>query len=224
MLLNPQEIVNKQIVKGTVSIQPNAIDFDIDSVKLIQPGLAYISNDKTHVKHAAQITVNPIDALDLKLTYGDTHPDRELERGECLGWMLEPNRAYDVTSSAYVEVPEGSAAFLVVRSTFNRNAVSLSSGLYDSGFKGNVGFVLKTGQTPVFVEKGTFVGQIYFTESQNASSYKGGYNTKDGQHWTEAAATKTAQPVEARETVKATTKENTKETVKETVATKKIEK
>lgn len=212
MLLNPQEIVEKQIVKGPVSIQPNAIDFALESVKLIEPGLAYISNDKQHVQHANQCTIDPTDALDLHQKYGVIHPDRELERGQCFGWYLEPNRSYDVTSSAYVEVPEGSAAFLIPRSTFTRNAVSMSSGLYDSGFKGNIGFVLKTGNTALFVEQGTFVGQIYFTDSQNASSYTGGYNTKDGQHWTEAAATKSVQPA---------VKKETKEAVKETVVTKK---
>lgn len=210
MLLNPQEIVKNQIVKGTVSVQPNAIDFDIDSVNMIEPSLAYISNDKQHVQHAAQRTIDLTDAMDLQKVYGVTHPDRELERGECLGWYLEPNRAYDVTSSAYVEVPEGAAAFLIPRSTFTRNAVSMSSGLYDSGFKGNIGFVLKTGNVPVFVERNTFVGQIYFTDSQNASSYKGSYNTKDGQHWTEAATKEVKTPA--------------KEAVKEPVAVKKIEK
>lgn len=218
MLLNPQEIINNQIVKGPTSVQPNAIDFALESVNLIEPTLAFITNDKQYVQHSLQATLELVDILDLRSRFGLTHPERELERGQCVGWFLEPNRSYDVTSSAFVEVPEGMAAFLIPRSTFTRNAVSMASGLYDSGYKGNIGFVLKTGNSPVFVEQGTFVGQIYFTESQNASSYTGGYNTKDGQHWTEATATKNVQPAIKRETVK-----DTKEVAKDSTA-KKVEK
>jgi deoxycytidine triphosphate deaminase len=190
MLLNPQQIVDKQIVKGTVSVQPNAIDFTVDSINEIEATLAYLSNDKSLVQHASQLSVELTDAVDLKSTYGILHPERELEKGQVLGWWLHPNREYDVTSNVYVEVPDGTAAFLVSRSTFTRNGISLSSGLYDSGFKGNIGFVIKTGNTPVYIEQGTFIGQIYFTESQSVGEYAGSYNTKDGQHWADAVATK----------------------------------
>jgi deoxycytidine triphosphate deaminase len=194
MLLNPQQLVDKQVVKGTVSVQPNAVDFTIDSVNVIEPTLAYISNDKSLVQHATQLKLELKDAYDLKPTYGILHEARELEQGQVFGWLLKPKHEYDVTSDVYVEVPEGMAAFLVARSTFNRNGVTLTSGLYDSGFKGNIGFVLHTGNTPVFVEQGSFVGQIYFTDSQNAGTYAGGYNTKDGQHWADAVATKEVKP------------------------------
>lgn len=190
MLLNPQQIVDKQIVKGTVSVQPNAIDFTVDSVNLIEATLAYISNDKPLVRHTTQLKVELTDAFDLRPLYGVLHPDRELEKGQVLGWLLPANHEFDITSNVYVEVPEGTAAFLIPRSTFTRNGVTLNSGLYDSGFKGNIGCVIKTGHTPLFIEQGTFIGQIYFTESQSAGEYAGSYNTKDGQHWSDAVATK----------------------------------
>ena len=190
MLLNPQQIVDKKIVTGPVSVQPNAIDFAVDGINVIESTLAYISNDKSLVNHSTQLKVELTDVVSLKRRFGVLHEGREIEEGQVFGWLLEPNREYDVTSSAYVEVPEGAAAFLIPRSTFTRNGASLISGLYDSGFKGNIGFVLHTASTPLFIEQGTFIGQIYFTDSQNVGEYKGGYNTKDGQHWADAVATK----------------------------------
>jgi deoxycytidine triphosphate deaminase len=63
----------------------------------------------------------------------------------------------------------------------------LVSGLYDSGFKGNIGAVLHTGTAYATIEVGVRIGQIMFIESKSVGTYAGGYNTADGQHWKDKA-------------------------------------
>ena len=46
-------------------------------------------------------------------------------------------------SDFFVTVPAGLAAFLIVRSTLNRNGIFITSGLYDQGFSNNIGFVMQ---------------------------------------------------------------------------------
>jgi deoxycytidine triphosphate deaminase len=74
---------------------------------------------------------------------------------------------------------------LVVRSTLNRNGLFITSGLYDSFFKGNAGFCLHNRSPGVArIAPHTRVGQIMFVKSEfSGVQYSGTYNTKQGQHW-----------------------------------------
>lgn len=168
MLANPIEMINQGFVKNlkdpAKQIQPNAIDFTVDSIQLIGSGDTYnVCVIGESVKQMS--SQSPVDA-DVDGFY-----------------RLLPNKAYDISSDMYVEVPEGKAAILVLRSTFVRNGLTLASGLYDSGFKGNIGAVLHTNSAQARVEKGVRIGQIIFIDSASAGVYAGGYNTKDGEHW-----------------------------------------
>jgi deoxycytidine triphosphate deaminase len=191
MLHNPKDVVERKLITGTYSVQPNAIDFSLDELYRIEPSMAYLSNNKKLVQHRTRSKVSLITPEAIVSNSSHTfdnayeHPDLYMNEG----WFLEPNTSYDGMSNVYVEIPEGLAAFLVVRSTFNRNAILLTSGLYDSGFKGNIGFALHTKSGYTFIEKGTYVGQVIFVDSENAGVYSGGYNTKDGVHWTDATGT-----------------------------------
>lgn len=200
MLFNPEEIAKKNIISGSYKLQTNAIDFTLDSLFNIDNQISYISNDKTHVEHQKQYAAPLLDADTIRKNYLlPIYREVTDDTARVSGWLLQPNTSYDGTSNVYVEVPEGMAAFLIVRSTLNRNALRLTSGLYDSGFKGHIGFVLHNGVGETFIEQGTYVGQICFIESNNAELYTGGYNTEKGQHWTEAtkpkSTIKTKEPV-----------------------------
>lgn len=193
MLHNPNDLINKKVISGPISIQPNAIDFTLDDLYLIEPSLSYISNNKALIQHKTRIKVSLVTPESLR----DSHAfgNAGEEPNLTAGWFLAPNSSYDGTSNVYVEVPEGMAAFLVVRSTLNRNAIVLTSGLYDSGFKGHIGFTIHTKSGNTFIEKGTYVGQIMFIASDNAGTYAGGYNTEVGQHWTAPVTTTQEHPV-----------------------------
>lgn len=164
MLANPKEMVAAGFVKNLVDaekqIQPNAIDFTVDTINVIHHGTCYIGEDGKVMRKQS-----PVEPLN-----GNFH--------------LVSNHSYDISSDMYVEVPEGKAALLVLRSTFVRNGMSLSSGLYDSGFKGNIGAVLHTNGCTPSIQKGVRIGQIMFIDSDSVGKYAGGYNHEAGEHWT----------------------------------------
>jgi deoxycytidine triphosphate deaminase len=144
-------------------ISPNAIDFTLDKLGIINSKVGAIIGESSK-------TMRPVDP------YEPT--SRE--------WLLDGNSVYDGMSDMYVEVPEGVAAVLWTRSTFARNGVFIMSGLYDTGFKGNIGFTIYTIGGPIKIEQGTRIGQIGFIAAANAGAYAGGYNHEAGKHWTAA--------------------------------------
>ena len=100
-------------------------------------------------------------------------------------WVLQPHTSYDAMSSFYMDIPEGVAVDIIIRSTFNRNGVFITSGLYDTGYLGNMGFVIHNNSGYVFLAPNTRIGQIRFWESDSEGKYAGGYNTANGAHWNE---------------------------------------
>ncbi len=161
MFIDPRVAIEKGWIRGIadqgVQVQPNAIDFTLDEVFSVNLANTFVvSEGGKQMRGGAK--VSPV-------------PQRD---GSGDFWVLV-DPVYDCLSNMYVEVPEGVAALLVIRSTFNRNGIYLTSGLYDSGYKGHIGFVLHNiGTTKVGV--GTRVGQIIFVESSNAGIYAGQYN------------------------------------------------
>lgn len=185
MFISPQTAIENGWIKrqdGTAIaaefIQPNAIDFTIDRV--------FTTNTaESGVFKVADVTVDGV-----VKTVKEFPKFFELQPAEDVDpkfdrvplWTLYPRQAFDFLSDFYVEVPEGVAALLIVRSTFNRAGVFVTSGLYDSGYKGNIGAALhNNGNTTAYVGKGTRVGQIIFVQSESVGSYAGGYNQLIGE-------------------------------------------
>lgn len=173
MLINPKTAIDKGWIKGVTpgQIQPNAIDFTIDKAFEIQPTvfMLYKDSKKQHRK-----------SVELPLL---EHPGLGLGVDNLM-FGIPGKTSIDCMSEMFVELPAGVAAKLIIRSTLNRNGLFLTSGLYDSGFKGNIGCVLHNmSEGMAFIEKGSCIGQIEFYTSDSNELYKGGYNTKEGEHW-----------------------------------------
>lgn len=142
------------------SIQPNAIDFTIDRVYEIDFNTpCYIGEDKK--------------------TMRKTH---EIFSGDNDTWSLTPGQ-YDFMSDFYVSLPEGVAVEVIARSTFVRNGFFITTGLWDSGFKGPAGGVLHSAGAAQ-IHRHVRVGQLKFIRSDKGGLYNGGYNTDAGVHWT----------------------------------------
>ena len=172
MFINPKTAIEKGWIKfpewmndeqRQKCIQPNAIDFTIDALFELERTPASLHEDKQYNEFCK--------CTELKDVNG--------------GWMLQHNRVYDAISNFYVEVPDGVACQLINRSSFNRVGIHLNCGLYDTGYKGNIGFTLCSRHTSVFVEANMRVGQIIFIASDSEGSYSGFYNTVNGEHWAE---------------------------------------
>lgn len=141
-------------------IQPNALDFTIDSLFVIDKDTPFQISEEAKVM-------------------------RKTLKCECTDWWtLLYQECYDAMSDFYVSVPSGVAAVLVPRSTFNRNGLFIMSGLYDSGFENNIGFMIYNMGGNTKISPHTRIGQIIFTDSENAGKlYDGIYNGNKGQHW-----------------------------------------
>lgn len=172
MFINPKTAIEKGWITGVtnpeIQIQPNALDFSLDTLFVLNESNPFVISESG------------------KQMRGGYKLEPILDRTSKLDvWHLEKG-SYDGMSNVYVDLPEGIAAMLVIRSTFNRNGIFLTSGIYDSGFKGHVGFMIHnmcSGLTKIAT--GTRIGQLILVSSDSAKMYAGGWNHEQGSHYTE---------------------------------------
>lgn len=163
MFINPKTAIEKGWITGINNpdkqVQPNAIDFTADRAFTVATNRNFfIDEEKKEMRGGDEM-----------LSF-----DGQL-------FTIEGRSMIDFLSDVYVDLPEGVAAQLVIRSTLARNGLILTSGLYDSGFKGHIGFLLHNNHPdPAIIRKGTRVGQIIFIGADSAGTYAGGYNHEHG--------------------------------------------
>lgn len=167
MFINPKIAIERGWVTGIHNpdkqVQPNAIDFTLDRLWVVDERSQFIISEE--IKVMRERSEMP------------SVPHRSSNQHF---WVLHEHGLYDGLSDVYVDVPDGVAAMLVPRSSFTRNGFLLTSGLYDSGFKGHIGFVLHNRGGDARVFEGTRIGQVIFVESENALMYGGGYSHDEG--------------------------------------------
>ena len=180
MFINPRHVIEQGWITGpqqTIDekyIQPNALDFTIDRLFSINDNDPFIISDRGKTMRGG----NEI----IPTTYSDPADGIPWEG---LFWNVESHKVYDAMSNFHVKVPDDVAVMLIIRSTFNRNGLFLTSGLYDTGFDGSVGFAIPNRSGVARIAPGTRVGQIMFMDADSAGKYAGQYNTEARQHWTE---------------------------------------
>ncbi len=175
MLFSPRVAIMNGWITGNIeekNIQPNAIDFSLDRLFTINGNEPFVISEEKKIMRCGEELVPSL--------YDDLRHDDNKSY-----WKLEPKKVYDGMSNFHVTLPEGIAAMLIVRSTFNRNGVFLTSGLYDSGFNGSIGFAIHNPCGFTFIEPGTRIGQIVFVAADSAKMYDGGWNHEAGTHYTE---------------------------------------
>ena len=91
-------------------------------------------------------------------------------------WYLYQG-AYEIIMENEIEVGHDECGFVITRSTLNRNGVFLTSGLYDSGYKGVMAGVIHIRAGRMKIKPGTRVGQYLNFKSQSMGSYDGDYGT-----------------------------------------------
>lgn len=168
MIISPTTAIKNGWVSGINNledqIQPNAIDITIDKVSRINDNEEFILNQNNTKTHRGRSNDVDVDA-----NY----------------WKLASYRRYlDGSSNMYVNLPINVCCFLFTRSTLIRNLVFIQSGLYDSGYKGHVGFILYSLANGVScIERGSRVGQIMFITADSANLYQGTYNHEKNTTW-----------------------------------------
>ena len=173
MYVNPRTAIQQGWITGIEDfkkqVQPNAIDFTLDVLFTINSNNTFVISEEG------------------KEMRGGYKMEPVVDRAANVPvWYVEPNSVYDGMSNIAVDLPEGIACELIIRSTFNRNGIFLTSGLYDSGYKGPIGFALHNRSGAAKIAQGTRIGQIKFVASDSAGTYAGGYNHEAGTHWSES--------------------------------------
>lgn len=174
MFINPKTAIEEGWIvfpewmtdeQKTKCIQPNAIDITADKISLIEPGDEPAMLSESHKQFHRLTPMTP----------------------DSYGYVdILHHRSYDIHSDFYVKIPEGVAAELIIRSTLNRAGLALNSGLWDSGFRGNLGMVVYNRAGHFKLQEHTRVCQIKFVRSEvSGIVYNGSYNANKGQHWTE---------------------------------------
>lgn len=173
MIINPQKAIDAGWVTGIASpkvqVQPNAIEFTMDMCEMMLEGNTFTIN-RDGKTHRGTIGMEPTQ-------------NRNDHR---LYWHLSPGQMYDVSSNVSVDLPENVALLIIIRSTYSRNGMFLTSGLYDSGYKGPVGAALHNLYGESRIEVGERLGQAMFVTAESAGMYAGGYNHEAGTHWTDS--------------------------------------
>jgi deoxycytidine triphosphate deaminase len=135
-------------------IQPNAVDLKVAKIFKVLENEFKISNDEKN--HRGSVEVK---------TY-------EKEDGEW--WFLYPG-TYEIIMENIISVGDDEAGWVITRSTLNRNGVFITSGLYDSGYHGVMAGALHITTGPMWIKKGTRVGQFLLFKSQALKKYDGDY-------------------------------------------------
>lgn len=169
MYINPKTAIENGWITGITDpdkqIQPNAIDFTLDKLFTIDYQNTFtISEEGKQMRGGDEVI--PVPSRNQDMDY----------------WRLAGSTVYDGMSNIMVDLPEGVACELIIRSTLNRNGIFLTSGLYDSGFKGHIGFAIHNRSGIARIAPGTRIGQIKFVASDSAGTYAGGYNHEEGDY------------------------------------------
>ncbi len=134
-----------------LDIQPNAVDLRLGKVFSIKDNVFTIDED--HKAHR-----------------GST----EYEPWEDGYYYLYPG-SYEVIMKNEIEVGPDEAGFVITRSTLNRNGLFLTSGLYDTGYKGVMAGVLHVNVGLARIKPGTRIGQYLSWKAEALSNYDGDY-------------------------------------------------
>lgn len=137
------------VQKGDV--QPNAVDLRLGKVFKINTDVFEISND--HKKHRGSEEVIP---------------DAE-------GYFTLLPGSYEIVMENIIHVGENEAGWVITRSTLNRNGCFITSGLYDSGYRGVMAGVLHVTIGPARIKQGTRVGQYLSFDAETLHLYNGDY-------------------------------------------------
>lgn len=166
MLLDGQQILDKKIVTFSEElvdtdsqIQPNGLDLRVDKIYRAA-GTVRVPRDG---KVEAGLQVIP---LEVKGAFWELKPDSDL---------------YWVDFLEQIHLPDGYCATLITRSSLVRAGVDVVSGLWDTGFYGQLGCTLRV-HSPISIEWGAKLCQIQVHESKfNGLRYEGRYKGSNSQ-------------------------------------------
>ena len=134
--------------------QPNAVDLRVKKIFRIHKAYSFTLSEeiKQHRRTSEEL------------------PDED-------GWWNLDRGTYEIIMENVVSIEEGYAGFVITRSTLNRNGVFITSGLYDSGYKGVMAGALHVNCGGAYIVPGTRLGQFILFKAESLNQYDGSYGT-----------------------------------------------
>lgn len=175
MFISPIKVIESGWITGVKEemVQPNGIDFTLDKLYQTVKDRDWFALGHEFKQHREWEPVEPFE-FEARGFGGDCYTAQ--------AFSLKASTSYDFQSDLKVNIPRDIVAYLIVRSTLNRNQMFITSGLYDSGFIGNIGGQLHNRGNHAVLEKGVRIGQIVFADAQSISAYNGSYQNLTS-HW-----------------------------------------
>lgn len=88
--------------------------------------------------------------------------------------FLKPKSFKNILCIEFVEIPANIAAIFHIRSSYSRQGIFLTSGIYDSGYAGLVGCSLyNLSDKKIRIDEGERIGQMLFITAESAGLYNG---------------------------------------------------
>lgn len=155
-------------------IQPNAVDLRLSTIEEFG---GYPNPTFDVMWYRPKIVISE----EASKEFGDRHQAvRHVMYGRD-GYLLKPNRAYDVVTKHSVKIPEGMVGWCHIRSTLSRNGIILSGGLYDAGYDGVIGFTLHNlSPNEIHLDDNVRIAQFIMGAAETAHLYDGYYNQNEG--------------------------------------------
>ena len=138
-------------------IQPNAVDLKVSKLLMITSEPFVLTEGHKRNRHKTEVPLF-----------------QDPQNKDKLIWHLYPG-SYEFETEHYVNVPEGTAGWIIPRSTLNRNGIFITSGLYDSGFKNFIGGVMHVGSGEFFLSPKTRIAQFVTLQAETNHKYDGQY-------------------------------------------------
>lgn len=166
-IINPKRVLDLGILRLPKNVdvnqvlQPNGIDLQIESVRLIS-GHRMLLGDNIKTKHLGSEDV-PLELIDIGA------------EESVQGYKLCQGHQYQMETGYEIELPSDMAAYIFTRSSLNRNGILVGSGLWDSGYHGLVGTTLYAYQDVALIPP-VRIAQIIFLKAESAHLYEGTYN------------------------------------------------
>ena len=93
--------------------------------------------------------------------------------------ILESGKCKNILLNEQIELPANLCGELKIRSTYSRQGIFLSSGFWDSGFKGTLGCTLyNMSDKIIIIPQNERICQFVCLEAESASLYNGKYQGK----------------------------------------------
>lgn len=161
-VVDPRRVIKAGFIKGVEPrlVQGNSVDLSIAFVYEIIGGLVLRqSGERTLPDYKL---VEPVDLYDMT------------------GYVLSPEKLYQVEFAQTVKIPDYLCAITLVRSSMAKSGCSGENGLFDSGYYGSVGMMVKVSHETKLEVNSAIAQMMFLRSSAKKASYKGFYQGSAG--------------------------------------------